>query len=244
MTRFGAANNLPMMRKSLLRSVETVFCLGFSLLFSACSSPAARACEKLAVLCSVGLSKEDRRDCVEAFDAASQETKSDVGKRFLQCTSIANSCAEAVVCASEGGTRLLTNLTNQFLDGFERGRRGKPDERSAIRYISVAAHPLVDFLGIHLFVSLAIEVPSTMPRGAAYVTVNARCGVQTDTRDAFFSDLSDAGKDRRVGRIKLFRSGLTGPVERCELTLRFAEGMTPPARFCMQQGTTTPGRCP
>ena len=87
-------------------------------------------------------------------------------------------------------------------------------------------------------------VLSDMELIAPVVKVNALCGSQTDTTDAFRRDLSKAqAGDRRADTIKLFSTRLTESAELCDLTLSLTEGSTPPARYCLRKGITRPGRC-
>lgn len=91
----------------------------------ACSSPATRACNRLAGICGVELSRDDLRDCAETIQAASQETHTDVGKKILGCTDGADSCAEVLGCAVGVGAGVLTSLVEQFERGFNRGAGGE-----------------------------------------------------------------------------------------------------------------------
>ena len=255
------------------------------LLLGACSSPAAKACRQLSVLCGAELSRDELRDCAETLNAASQETQTDVGKQLLRCTDSADSCAEAVGCAVGTGANVVASLVEKFSQGFHRGATGErvtnhitrshrsitherheeyheehseesreqqtvvrsdepSGERPAVRYLSVSARPGIDAFGNHLIVSIELETLTDMPLIAPRLKVNALCGAQTETQEAFSHDLSEARRaDRKVDTIKLFRSGLTAPIDRCELTLSLTQGATPPQWFCLQQGTTRPGRC-
>lgn len=260
------------------------------LLASSCASSASKACRRLSALCGAELSRDEVRDCAEIINAASQETKTDVGKKILRCADLADSCAEAIGCSVGVGANVVVSLADQFNRGFNRsapdddtanervtrhtttshvrvtGERReerhveryeehhgpwhaeRPQEsggaRPAVRYLSVSAQPGADSFGNYLIVSLEIEVLSDMENVAPFVKVNALCGSQTDTTEAFLRDLSQArAGDRRADTIKLFSSRLTEPAVRCDLTLSLTEGSTPPARYCLQKGITRPGRC-
>jgi hypothetical protein len=124
-----------------------------------------------------------------------------------------------------------------------------PDERSTgraeVRYLSVRARPGSDDFGNHLIVSMDLEVLTDMALVAPHVKVDALCGGQTDSTNAFFMGLSKArSTDRKADTITLFKSGLPAPPDRCELTLSLSEGSTGPEHFCLLQGATVPGRCP
>jgi hypothetical protein len=126
------------------------------------------------------------------------------------------------------------------LDRKDERRDGRP----AVRYLSVGARPGSDTFGNYLIVSIELEVLSDMELVAPVVKVNALCGSQTDTTDAFRRDLSQArAGDRRADTIKLFSTHLTEPAELCDLTLSLTEGSTPPLRYCLRKGITRPGKC-
>jgi len=118
-------------------------------------------------------------------------------------------------------------------------------ERPAVRYLSVTTRAAPTAFGYELSVTTELEVIGRMPHVAPHVKVDAACGNQTDTENAFFMDLSDAQVgDRKVSTAKLFgMRELPDAPGQCEFTLSLTEGATGPERFCYQNGATTPGKC-
>lgn len=142
------------------------------------------------------------------------------------------------------GDRREERRVERYEENIGPAQPGRQDGRPAVRYLSVSARPGVDTFGNYLIVSMEIEVLSDMKSIAPTVKVNALCGSQTDTTEAFRRDLSDArAGDRRADTISLFSNRLTEPAALCDLTISLTEGSTPPVRYCLRNGVTRPGRC-
>lgn len=250
---------------TIARSAWTLS-LAICLVAGACSSPATKACRRIASLCEIELSREELSDCIESLDAASALAKIDLGKKLRDCTAEARSCSESLGCAMGVGLAGVSELGSQFQRGLERGRSSEPRsrrventppseprpeprkdterERFAVRYLTVSARPGTGPMGHNLLVSIELEAASDMPFIAPHVDTSALCGPESDSDKAFFSSLSEAQRgDRRFETVKLFRSGLTSPPTECEITLSLSQGSTPPHHYCFKSGTTSPGKC-
>ena len=201
---------------------------------SACSSPASKACHRLAEVCNADFTKEDYRDCTDAIDAASRQTKADVGANVLACIPARSTCPEALGCAAGVGLSTLFDAKTAFERGLKRGQSlgrkeaprtdvdpptppaDKPgggstsalqntDDRPAVRYVKVPARRGADDFGDHLIVTIDLEVLSDMNMAMPHVKVAAICGAQSETGDAFFSMLVNARRlDRKIDTIKRF----------------------------------------
>lgn len=240
--------------------------LAVCLMAGACSSPATKACRRIASLCELELSREELSDCIESLDGASALAKTDLAKKLRDCTAEARSCSESLGCAVGVGLAGVSELGSQFQRGLERGRSAeqrsrrventppselRPEprkntdrERFAVRYLAVSARLGTGHMGHSLLVSIELEAASDMPVVAPHVDTSALCGPESDSDRAFFSTLSAAQRgDRRFETVKLFRSGLKLPPTECEITLSLSQGSTPPQHYCFKSGTTSPGKC-
>jgi hypothetical protein len=216
-------------------------------LLAACGGDKAptdeRLCQKMTTL------SDGELPCMSARDWATMEH--DVGHdavvKVRACTASAQSTEALVLCWAQVGVYASKHVSDKR---HKSDRVSKAEERDtsspSVHFDSVTVKPTEDDFGHQLALSIELTVTSAMPRGRARVHVEAACGLRVDVQDAFFMMLSDAQPgDKRSDTVKLFEIGdaLPAAPARCELILSLTVGVTPPAKYCYQDGRTVEGAC-